>query len=96
MTHTAKPLRLSTRQADFESQFQQRLHWSAEQDDAIEQRVKDILADVRARGDAALLEYTARFDGLPADAMADLELTAAELKAAFDGLPADQLSLIHI
>ncbi|MBK8664818.1 MAG: histidinol dehydrogenase [Burkholderiales bacterium] len=95
MTHTAKPLRLSTRQADFESQFQQRLHWSAEQDDAIEQRVKDILADVRARGDAALLEYTARFDGLPADAMADLELTAAELKAAFDGLPADQRAALE-
>ena len=83
----AKPLRLSTTQADFEALFQQRLHWSADTDAAIEQRVADILADVKARGDAAVLEYTARFDGLQADSMAALELTQAELKAAFEGLP---------
>jgi histidinol dehydrogenase len=83
----ARPLRLSTAQADFETQFQQRLHWSADTDAAIEQRVADILADVKTRGDAAVLEYTARFDGLQADSMAALELTQAELKAAFDGLP---------
>ena len=50
----------------------------------------DILADVQARGDAAVLEYTARFDGLQADSMAALELTKQELKAAFDGLPAGE------
>jgi len=83
----ARPLRLSTAQADFETQFQQRLHWPADTDAAIEQRVADILADVKARGDAAVLEYTARFDGLQADSMAALELTQAELKAAFEGLP---------
>ena len=86
----AAPARLSTLDADFEQQFQQRLHWSAEQDQAIEQRVRDILADVRARGDAALLDCTARFDGVQAASVAALELRAAELKAAFDGLPADQ------
>jgi len=83
----ARPLRLSTAQADFETLFQQRLHWSADTDAAIEQRVAEILADVKARGDAAVLEYTARFDGLKATNMAALELTQAELKAAFDGLP---------
>ncbi len=86
----AAPARLSTLDADFEQQFQQRLHWSAEQDQAIEQRVRDILADVRARGDAALLDCTARFDGVQAASVAALELRAAELKAAFDGLPAEQ------
>ena len=84
------PLRLSTSQPDFEQQFAQRLHWSAEQDEAIELRVKSILADVRTRGDAAVLEYTARFDGLKAARMADLQLSADELQAAFDGLPLDQ------
>ena len=83
----ARPLRLSTTQADFETLFQQRLHWSADTDAAIEQRVADILADVKARGDAAVLEYTERFDGLKATHMAALELTQAELKAAFEGLP---------
>jgi len=83
----ARPLRLSTAQADFETLFQQRLHWSADTDAAIEQRVADILADVKQRGDAAVLEYTERFDGLKATHMAALELTQAELKAAFEGLP---------
>jgi len=83
----ARPLRLSTAQADFETLFQQRLHWSADTDAAIEQRVADILAEVKARGDAAVLEYTERFDGLKATHMAALELTQAELRAAFDGLP---------
>ncbi len=83
----ARPLRLSTAQADFETLFQQRLHWSADTDAAIEQRVADILADVKVRGDLAVLEYTERFDGLQAPHMAALELTQAELKAAFESLP---------
>ncbi|MFC7206369.1 histidinol dehydrogenase [Comamonas endophytica] len=86
----AKPLRLRTDSADFETAFQARLHWSADTDAAIEQRVADILADVQKRGDAAVLEYTQRFDGLSATGMPALELTAAELKAAFDGLPGIQ------
>ncbi len=83
----AKPLRLSTSQPDFEAAFQARLHWSADTDAEIEQRVADILADVQQRGDAAVLEYTARFDGLQVGGMAELELKQDELKAAFDSLP---------
>lgn len=90
MTFVAAPARLSTASATFEQDFAQRLHWSAEQDAAIEQRVADILADVRQRGDAAVLDYTARFDQLQAADMATLELTQAELKAAYDSLPAVQ------
>ncbi len=86
----AKPVRLSTDSADFEAAFRDRLHWSADTDAAIEQRVADILADVQARGDAAVLDYTARFDGLAADSMAGLELTQADFKAAFDAIPAAQ------
>ena len=88
MEFVAALARLSTADAQFEHDFAQRLHWSADTDAAIEQRVADILADVQQRGDAAVLEYTARFDGLQADSMAALELTKQELKAAFDGLPA--------
>lgn len=83
----AKALRLSTTDADFEAAFQKRLHWSADADAAIESRVADILADVQQRGDAAVLEYTQRFDGLSANDMSQLVLTQAELKQAFDGLP---------
>ena len=86
----AAPARLSTAAATFEADFAARLHWSADQDAAIEQRVADILADVQARGDAAVLDYTARFDGLAAPDMAALELTQADFKAAFDAIPAAQ------
>ena len=90
MNLIAAPARLISSSATFESDFAARLHWSADQDAAIEQRVADILADVQRRGDAAVLEYTARFDGLDAPSMAALELTQAELKAAFDAIPAVQ------
>lgn len=87
---TAQPLRLNTQDAGFEAAFAQRLHWSADTDAAIEQRVADILADVQQRGDAAVLEYTQRFDGLAAASVAELEITQAELQAALDSLPAAQ------
>src|SRR4051812_44841428 len=90
MKLTAAPARLSTVSATFEAEFKARLHWSADTDAAIEQRVADILADVQQRGDAAVLEYTARFDGLDVSGMGQLELTQAELKAAFDAIPAAQ------
>ena len=90
MKYVATPAYLSTASSTFEAEFKARLHWSAEADAAIEQRVADILADVQARGDAAVLAYTARFDGLTVASMDQLELTQAELKAAFDAIPADQ------
>ncbi len=90
MTLQALPVRLSTASASFEAEFKARLHWSAQADAEIEQRVADILADVQQRGDAAVLDYTARFDGVQATSMAALELTQAEFKAAFDSIPAAQ------
>ena len=90
MTLPATPARLSTASATFEAEFKARLHWSAQADAEIEQRVADILVDVQQRGDTAVLAYTARFDGVQATSMAALELTQAELKAAFDSIPAAQ------
>ena len=91
----ARPLRLSTPQADFEALFQARLHWSADTDSAIESRVAEIVLDVQQRGDAAVLAYTARFDGLHAERMADLEISAADLRAAFEGLPNAQRAALQ-
>ena len=90
MNLIAAPERISTASATFDAQLKARLHWSAEADAAIEQRVADILADVQTRGDAAVLEYTERFDSLKAASISALELTQAELKAAFDAIPAAQ------
>ena len=90
MKLVAVPARISTVSSTFEADFQARLHWSAETDAAIEQRVVDILADVQTRGDAAVLDYTARFDRLEVASMSALELTQAELQAAFNAIPAAQ------
>ena len=81
---------LSTRDAGFEAAFQRVLHWSAETDDAIEHSVAAILADVRARGDAAVLEYTQRFDGVAAASVAELEIPRADLLAALAAIPSAQ------
>ncbi|MES2952643.1 MAG: histidinol dehydrogenase [Pseudomonadota bacterium] len=90
MTFSAKPLRLTTVDSQFEADFQARLHWADDTDAAIETSVAAILRDVQLRGDAAVLEYTARWDHVQADTLAELELTQAELKAAFDCIPAKQ------
>ena len=90
MTFIATPACLSTASSTFDAEFKARLHRSAAADAAIEQRVADILADVQQRGDAAVLEYTQRFDGLQAGTVAELELTQAEMKVAFDAIPAAQ------
>jgi len=73
---------LSTAAADFAVEFERLRHWSAETDAAIEGRVAEILADVQKRGDAAVLDYTARFDRVQAASVAALEITQAELQAA--------------
>ncbi len=95
MALLAKPLQMNTAEAGFEAAFAARLHWSAETDAAIEQRVADILADVQQRGDAAVLEYTARFDGLQAANVQALEITQTELKAALDSLPVAQRNALQ-
>ena len=95
MTFSAQPLRLSTTEATFEADFKARLHWSAQADAAIEQRVTDILADVQQRGDAAVLDYTERFDGLKVSGMTALELSQDELKAAFLAIPEKQRAALQ-
>src|ERR1700740_3372312 len=85
---------LDTAAADFEAEFAKLRHWSEEADHAIEERVAAILADVRGRGDAAVLEYTNRFDGMAAPSVAALELTRDELHAAFEAItPAQRAAL---
>jgi histidinol dehydrogenase len=89
------PLRLDTRQADFEARFQARLHWSSAQDDAIQARVKGIVERVRRDGDQALLELTRELDGLHAQDMSQLEIAPAQLQAAFEGLPLAQKTALQ-
>ena len=87
--------RLRTDAPDFDDQLQRLHHWSAETDDAIEQRVAAILADVRQRGDAAVLEYTARFDALRSESVAGLMLPRESLQQAFEVITPAQRSALQ-
>ena len=86
---------LSTAAADFNAEFARLRHWSAETDAAIESRVAEILADVQKRGDAAVLEYTARFDRVHAASVSELQIGADELKAAFDAITPAQAAALQ-
>ena len=82
--------RFSSTDADFKAQLDELLAFEGAQDEKIDQTVATILADVKSRGDAAVIEYTNRFDRLSAKTMAELELSRAELEAALAGLPKDR------
>jgi histidinol dehydrogenase len=84
------PLRLSSTDLHFERDFQARLHWSAEADEAIELRVQGILARVKKEGDGALLAYTRELDGIDASHMDDLSLGQSDFEAAFHALGEQQ------
>ena len=81
---------LDTREPGFEAAFGPLVAVDTAVDKSIEARAEAIVDDVRIRGDAALLEYTNRFDRVNAKSVATLEIAQTEMKAAFDGLPGAQ------
>lgn len=87
--------RLSSTDVDFQAQFSKLVAVDASVDPEITRRAEAIVEDVRERGDAAVLEYTARFDRLPAEKMTDLVVTAEEMKHALETLPADQRTALE-
>lgn len=83
---TAITSRLDTATADFESQLTALLAWESVSDERVQQVVNDVVHRIRTEGDAALLEFTQRFDGVDAKHVAELELTQAQLKQAYESL----------
>lgn len=79
--------RLTTRAPDFQSRLAALLRFDEAQDQAIADTVKAIIREIRTRGDAALLEITARFDQLNAASVAALEISPQALRQAFEDLP---------
>jgi histidinol dehydrogenase len=82
--------RLSTRDPEFLATLDKLLALDNNTDEAIERTVAEVLANVRTVGDAAVLDYTRRFDRLDAKTMAELELPLSELETAYINLPDDQ------
>ena len=74
--------RLDTGQADFSARLEQLTAWQEDLDQAVAQTVTAIIADVKRRGDVALLEYTERFDQLSASSVAELEVSRERQAAA--------------
>ena len=87
--------KLSSRAAGFDEALTRLLAFEETADEKLEATVAGILADVRKRGDAAVLEYTRKFDRMEVGSTAELELPQNELRAAFDGLPAEQRSALE-
>ena len=82
--------RLRSTQSDFPERFESLLAATAEGDPEVEAAVREIIAAVRRDGDSAVLEYTRRFDGVTADSLSELRVSAGELDAAWDAIGAGE------
>ncbi len=87
--------KLSSRSAGFDAELTKLLAFEETADEKLEATVASILNDVRKRGDAAVLEYTRKFDRLPLADAAAMELSRDELHVAFEGLPAEQRNALE-
>lgn len=81
---------LTFQQADFWDKLADLLAWEGVSDATVTETVKNILADVKKRGDAAVVEYSQRFDRVKASSMAELEIPVERAAAALAALPAEQ------
>jgi histidinol dehydrogenase len=82
--------RYTTRQPDFDARLAELLAFDTAQDPAIDAAVAAILSDVKRRGDAAVLEYTARFDRVTAQSVTELQIPPADMRSALASLPRGQ------
>ena len=88
------PIRLDARDADFEREFSALLAMKREVSEDVDQVAAAIIADIRARGDAALIDYTERFDKLSLSPQT-LRVTESEIEAAFAACAREQLSALE-
>ncbi len=95
---SAAPLslrRLDSTAPGFDRELAALIAFESAQDPQVDAAVAQIVAAVRARGDAAVLEYTAKFDRVEAPTVAALEITGAEMRAAFVALPAHERAALE-
>ncbi|WP_425054618.1 histidinol dehydrogenase [Pseudomonas abyssi] len=96
MSTPLKIARLNANQSDFAEHLDALLAWEGVSDKAVNDRVEEIIAAVRANGDAALVEYTERFDGLSVDSMADLILDRKRLELALERITPEQREALAV
>ncbi len=88
--------RLSTADSDFRQRLDELLAWESVSDSAVNERVNRIIQDIREKGDAALIEFTNRFDGWQAGSAAALEIPLARLEQAWRAIPEAQREALEI
>jgi histidinol dehydrogenase len=86
---------LTTTDANFWSDLQDLLAWDSVSDDAVFNTVNGILKDVRKRGDAAVVEYTNRFDRMSVGSMAELEIPLERLQQALHNITPEQRTALE-
>ena len=96
MTAPVAIRRLNAADTDFARHLDHLLSWESVSDDGVNQRVLEIIQAVRQRGDAALVEYTQRFDGLEVASMADLILPRERLELALTRISAEQRQALEV
>ena len=88
--------RLTTTQTDYQSQMDTLLAWEGVSDDNVNATVKDILKNIRSRGDEALVEYTNKFDRMNVGSMKDLTFTQEQIDAAYNRVPTEQRQALEV
>ena len=88
--------KLNSTTADFNDKLDALLAWESVSNADVAKTVDDVIADIRARGDQALVDYTNKFDNMSVQSMAELVIDTADLKEAFDTLPAKEQSALQV
>ena len=88
--------RLTTTQTDYQEQMDTLLAWEGVSDDQVNSTVKDILKNIRSRGDEALVEYTNKFDRMNVSSMEDLTFSKEQIDAAYNRVPTEQREALEV
>jgi histidinol dehydrogenase len=87
--------RLDSADSDFYAQLDNLLAWEQVSDQSVEQTVREIIASIRERGDAALIEYSNKFDRLNTQSMQDLEIPQQQLQQSLNKIDQDQRAALE-
>jgi len=88
--------RLTTSQSDYDSQMETLLAWEGVSDDQVNNTVRDIIKNIRQRGDEALIEYTNKFDRMNVSSMNELTFSKEQIDTAYNAIPANQREALEI
>lgn len=96
MSSTLAVRRLNANNPDFSITLDKLLAWEGVSNAKVQEQVETIIAEVRQKGDAAVLAFTQKFDQHPATEFSQLEVSQQQLKAAYESLPAKRREALEV